>query len=114
MVWAEFNGSRFAEWRPQRNRAVLLDVPRKRDSKVPEVDQQQTVRRVLPDGDDQESLERLDDDLQELIDAFPGHTFRGRFQCIGDNHWSDMWGVAVIDGRAVRVKPTVVWPDDAP
>ncbi|WP_432156045.1 DUF6205 family protein [Streptomyces sp. bgisy153] len=70
------------------------------------------ARRVI--SADVERLDAFDmeDELQELIDAFPRHTFTGRLQCMGDNHWDDMWGVIVRGGRAEKVKPTVIWPGD--
>lgn len=72
-----------------------------------------TAHRVI--SADVECLEAFDmeAELQELIDTFPGHTFTGRLQCMGDNRWSDMWGVIVHDGRAKRVRPTVTWPGDS-
>ncbi|MFG2210982.1 DUF6205 family protein [Streptomyces sp. NPDC048638] len=82
----------------------MLDVQEQRPLRA--------VGRVLSDRDDEESLSQMEDDVQELIDAFPGHEFRGRFQCMGDGHWDDMWGVVVIDGCARRVTPQVIWPDD--
>lgn len=48
--------------------------------------------------------------LQELIDLFPGHEFTGALTAVGED--GDMWGVAVNDGVAVDVKPTITWPSD--
>ncbi|KOU43236.1 DUF6205 family protein [Streptomyces sp. WM6378] len=106
LTWTECQGSRFLGRSTEGPRALLLEV----DGELPTA----TVGLALPDRDDEESLDWLEDDLQELIDAFPGHEFRGRIQCMGDGHWNDMWGVVVIDGRAQRVTPQVIWPDDTP
>ncbi len=52
----------------------------------------------------------LEEELQEFIDSMPGATFTG---CIeGDGEESgDMWRLYVVDGRVVKVKPELVWPD---
>ncbi|MFB6955519.1 DUF6205 family protein [Streptomyces sp. NPDC056309] len=49
--------------------------------------------------------------VQRCIDAFPGHTFTGRLECEGEEN-TDIWRVIVRDGRAVRVEPRIVWPDE--
>lgn len=63
--------------------------------------------------------QRYDDDprnyfivthLQLLVDAFPGHTFRGRLDCEGDNS-GDMWRLKVVDGKATKFKPQLIWPE---
>ncbi|MYZ37917.1 MULTISPECIES: DUF6205 family protein [unclassified Streptomyces] len=94
-------------------RCIRLDAGEEpADGAAPETATELVARRVI--SADVERLDAFDmeDELQELLDAFPGHTFTGRLQCMGDNHWSDMWGVVVRDGRAEKVTPTVVWPGD--
>ena len=49
--------------------------------------------------------------VQAAIDAFPGHVFSGRLECEGENA-GDLWRVVVRDGRAVKVQPRIVWPDE--
>lgn len=49
--------------------------------------------------------------VQGAIDAFPGHTFTGRFNCFGDEN-EDIWRVVVRDGKAQRVNAKIVWPDE--
>jgi hypothetical protein len=49
--------------------------------------------------------------VQQAIDAFPGHTFSGHFGCSGEEA-GDLWRVVVRDGRAVKVEPRIVWPDE--
>ncbi|MYR60041.1 hypothetical protein GTY54_28690 [Streptomyces sp. SID625] len=49
--------------------------------------------------------------VQQCIDLFPGHTFSGRLECEGEEN-TDIWRVIVRDGRAVRVEPRIVWPDE--
>lgn len=56
--------------------------------------------------------ENLVEHVQEAVDAFPGHTFTGRLECEGEED-TDMWRVVIRDGRAVRVEPTITWPDES-
>jgi len=48
--------------------------------------------------------------LQEAVDAFPGHTFGGRMDCRGAVS-PDMWRLEVHNRKAVKVVPTITWPD---
>lgn len=53
----------------------------------------------------------LVNEVQAAIDSFPGHTFTGRLDCEGQEN-TDMWRVVIRDGRAVRIEPRIVWPDE--
>jgi hypothetical protein len=49
--------------------------------------------------------------IQEILDRWgEGRTFTGRFDC-SDPDTGGLWRVEVHDGRAVEVKPRIVWPD---
>lgn len=54
----------------------------------------------------------LVDEVQTAIDSFPGHVFTGRLDCEGDEN-ADIWRVAIRDGRAVKVEPRILWPDES-
>lgn len=54
----------------------------------------------------------LESDVQDVIDAFPGHRFTGLLKCMGADHWDDMWGVVARGRTAARVEPVVTWPGD--
>ncbi|MFK0142493.1 DUF6205 family protein [Streptomyces murinus] len=92
-------------------RCICLDIDE--EPTGPLGTREPVARRVI--SADVERLDAFDmeGEVQELIDAYPGHTFTGRLECMGDNHWSDMWGVIVRNGRAERVQPVVVWPGDS-
>jgi Family of unknown function (DUF6205) len=49
--------------------------------------------------------------VQKAVDAFPGHTFTGRLECEGEEN-TNIWRVVIRDGRAVKVTPRIVWPDE--
>ncbi|MEU9014307.1 DUF6205 family protein [Streptomyces sp. NPDC048479] len=60
---------------------------------------------------DEYRAHNLLDQVQKALDAFPGHTWTGRLDCEGQEN-TDMWRVVVRDGRAVKVEPRIVWPDE--
>lgn len=47
--------------------------------------------------------------VQKIIDAFPGHTFTGHFDCNTEGEY--LWRVVIREGKAVKVEPKIVWPD---
>jgi hypothetical protein len=48
---------------------------------------------------------------QEIINRWgEGRTFTGRLDCSGQER-GDLWRLEVHDGRAVEVRPRIVWPD---
>ncbi|WP_432147908.1 DUF6205 family protein [Streptomyces sp. bgisy029] len=49
--------------------------------------------------------------VQRCLDLFPGHRFIGRLDCEGEEN-TDLWRVVVREGRALRVEPRIVWPED--
>lgn len=60
---------------------------------------------------DEYNSRNLLDQVQKAVDSFPGHAFTGRLDCEGEEN-TDMWRVVVRDGRAVKVQPRIVWPDE--
>jgi len=52
------------------------------------------------------------DQLQQLVDAFPDHSFVGRFDCEGEEA-GDLWRLKVVNGKATRFEPTITWPADS-
>ncbi|MET7436611.1 DUF6205 family protein [Streptomyces sp. NPDC005496] len=60
---------------------------------------------------DEYRARHLVEQVQRCIDLFPGHTFSGRLECEGEEN-KDLWRVVVRDGRAVKVTPRIIWPDE--
>lgn len=54
----------------------------------------------------------IDEHLQEVVDAFPDHEFRGRIDGEGENN-TDMWRLKVVNRRATRFEPTLLWPKES-
>ncbi len=70
-----------------------------------------TCAAIEPRWDDSFKAYHLVEHVQTLIDAFPDRTFTGRLECEGEDT-GDLWRVIVRDGRAVKIEPRIVWPDD--
>jgi hypothetical protein len=66
---------------------------------------------LVPESDDSRKYYHLIENVQEAIDAFPGHTFTGRFDCEGEDT-GDLWRLVIRDGFAERVEPRIIWPGD--
>lgn len=48
--------------------------------------------------------------LQELVDAFPEHDFRGRIDGFGeDREAPDLWRVKVVNRKVIKFEPTILW-----
>lgn len=113
LTWQEFKDSPFLPGSPNDN--TNYDVRLHTDEETVDTDEGQPVRKtanaVLPRWDDSFKAYHLIDHVQAVIDAFPGHTFTGRLECEGEDN-TDMWRVVVRDGRAVKVEPRIVWPDE--
>lgn len=60
-----------------------------------------------------DELRDFEDDLQRLVDTFPGHRWVGRIDVEGDENL-DVWRVFVRGGKVIRTKPEIVWPPDPP
>lgn len=51
------------------------------------------------------------EELQEIVDAYPDHSFTGEFEGSGAN-FGDIWKLVVGEDRQVRkILPTITWPD---
>ncbi|MFI5525026.1 DUF6205 family protein [Streptomyces platensis] len=66
---------------------------------------------LVPAWDDSFKAYDLIDHVQDAIDSFPGHAFTGRLECEGEEA-GDLWRVVIRDGRAVRIEPRIIWPED--
>lgn len=72
-----------------------------------------TAATLIPGWEERGTFYNLVEHLQAVIDAHPGHQFTGHFECDGEDS-GDLWRVVIRDGKAVRVEPRIVWPDDEP
>lgn len=113
LFWPEFKDSRFAPNNITSSYTPSL-VLRVTEESV-DTDEGPLLKRTataLVMREIDEYRERgLVDEVQSAIDSFPGHTFTGRLDCEGEEN-TDIWRVVIRDGRAVKVTPRIVWPDE--
>jgi hypothetical protein len=113
LAWQEYKDSQFApdNMKSSYEPSLILRV----DEDTVDTDEGPLLRRTataLVMRQIDEYRERgLVDEVQAAVNAFPGHTFTGRLECEGEEN-ADIWRVAVRDGRAIRVEPRIVWPDE--
>lgn len=112
-TWPEFKDSRFAPDNVKNSYDPSL-ILRVNEESV-DTDEGPLLKRTataLVMREIDEYRERgLVEEVQSAIDAFPGHTFTGRLECEGEEN-TDIWRVAVRNGRAVKVEPQIIWPDE--
>jgi Family of unknown function (DUF6205) len=107
LAWREFKDSPFA--------GRDMDVKLRIDEETVDTDDGPLIRKtasaIVPAWEDSYKAYKLIEHVQQVIDAFPGHTFTGRLECEGEEN-TDLWRVVIRDGRAVRIEPRIVWPDE--
>lgn len=112
LSWAEIKDSPFVPSHPSSDE---LDVNLVIDETSTDTDEGTLLRRssstLRPSSDEAFKAYHLIEHVQQAIDAFPGHEFTGRLTCEGEEA-GDLWRVVIRDGRAVKVTPRIVWPDD--
>lgn len=113
LTWNEIKDSPFSPFPPAGD--DRLELVLRVDEESVQTDEGPLCRRtasalVMVDIDEYRA-HNLIDVVQRAIDAFPGHTFAGRLDCEGEEA-GDLWRVVIRDGRAVKVTPRIVWPDE--
>ncbi|MFJ4847523.1 DUF6205 family protein [Streptomyces sp. NPDC088733] len=114
LTWAEFRDSPFNStsidaWdglKEVRLRVVEDRVDTDEGSLI-----RKTAAALTPETDEGRKYHHLIEHVQQVIDAFPGHAFTGRLDCEGEAT-GDLWRVVIREGRAVKVTPRIVWPDE--
>lgn len=111
LTWAEIRDSQFT---PERAESARLDVKIRIDEIDVDTDEGVMTRRIgvalAPTYEDEMRGYNIVDHVQQFISAHPGHTVSGRLDCAGEDA-GDLWRLEVHDGRAVEVRPRIVWPD---
>lgn len=115
LTWTEIKTSPFEPIGRRAYGAADIDLALRIDEETVDTDEGQLVRRsasalVMPHIDEYRAR-GLVEQVQQCLDIFPGHTFTGRLECEGEEN-TDLWRVIVRDGRAVRIEPRIVWPDE--
>lgn len=113
LTFAEFKDSKFAPDNVENSYtpSLILRVNEERVDTEDGVFFRRTATALVMREIDEYRERGLIAEVQSAIDAFPGHTFTGRLECEGDEN-TDIWRVVVRDGRAIKVTPRIVWPDE--
>ncbi|WP_037870708.1 DUF6205 family protein [Streptomyces sp. SPB074] len=110
LTWPEIRASEYAPGEPHRHDLVLLV----REETVQTEEGpllRRTAHALALRPIEEYRAYTLVKDVQAAIDAHPGHTFTGYLSCEGEET-GDLWRVVIKDGRAVEVRPRIVWPDE--
>ena len=111
--WGDINGSPFlpdsGEWTD-----VVLRVA---EDSI-DTDEGTLTRRscaaIEPATDDGYKAYGIQVDLQTLLNAIgPGHEYSGYLEGLGEDN-EDIWRLYVRDGKAIKVKVQLVWPEGTP
>lgn len=112
LTWAEIKNSPYL---PDKARGKGLDVKLRVIEENVETDDGTLTRRsadaIVPVTEDSYKGYDIVETVQKVIDSHPGHEFTGRFDCEGEDA-ADVWRLVVKNGRAVKVKAQIVWPED--
>jgi hypothetical protein len=114
LTWNEFKDSRFAPHNVKNS--YDPDLILRVDEESVDTDDGPLLKRTavaleMREIDEYRAYNLLET-VQEAVDSFPGHTFTGRLECEGEDN-TDMWRVVIRDGKAVKVEPRIVWPEDS-
>jgi hypothetical protein len=90
------------------NRSVYVRVVKTVDESPNGTLTRTTGPAVVPNEESAKFYE-LGEDLQALVDAFPGHDWDGYIERHGEEA-GDMERLYVRGGRVVSVMPTITWP----
>lgn len=111
LTWAEVRDSRF---NPDALEKSRLDVKVRVGESVVEDDEGVRITRtgvaLMPAYADEMRGYNIVEHVQLFIAEHPGHQLVGRLDCAGQDT-GDLWRLEIHDGRAVKVKPRIVWPD---
>jgi len=113
LTWNEFKDSPFSPYPPAGDDCIELVL--RVDEETVETDDGPLLRRtasaLVMSEIDEYRAHGLLDVVQKAVDAFPGHAFTGRLECEGEEN-TDIWRVIVRDGRALKIVPRIVWPEE--
>lgn len=119
LTWGEISASPFVRGKPVDG--GIFYTARGVDLKLMVDEQEKTTdegvtfirsasRLVMPHVDEYKAYD-LVEQVQKVLDMFPDHTFSGKLECEGEDN-TDIWRVEISGGRAVRVEPKIMWPNE--
>ena len=113
LSWGEVKGSPWlsARYGDVMVRLVVEEVTEETDEGT-SVFTRKTVDAITPANEDEPYKGyKIVTQVQNIVDAYPDRTYSGYISAGGENA-GDLWRLAVKNGRAVKVEPRIVWPDE--
>ena len=115
LTWIEFRHTIWSPTSTAQPSDRYRDVKLRITEEIVETDEGSLTRRyadaAVPLTEERYRAYDIIKHVSELINTFPDHTFTGRFDCEGEDV-GDMWRLVVKNGRAQKVVPHIVWPDE--
>ncbi|MBD3004797.1 hypothetical protein IEJ02_11920 [Streptomyces sp. 5-10] len=73
-----------------------------------------TASEIIPSWSDAYKAYHIEEHLQQIVDLYPGRTFTGYLEGVGEytGYEPDLWRLAVVNGKAVKFKPEILWPEE--
>jgi len=111
LTWGEVRSSGFSPDAFEKNE---LEVKIRVGEQVVDDDEGTRITRtgvaLVPAHDDEMRGYNIVEHVQLFIDEHLGHELIGRLDCRGEET-GDLWRLEIQNGRAVQVRPRIVWPD---
>lgn len=108
LAWHQFKDHPMRPGPANRHDVALVVVTETRETDEGELTTRTAVG-VAPHEDGYSGY-RITDNIQDLVDAFPGHAFTdGRIDARGEE--GDHWRIKVVNRRVVEFVATLSWPE---
>lgn len=114
LAWADIKDSPFLPENAKRRGELGRDLKFRIETSERDTDEGTlTVRRavsLVSTWEDDARGYSIVSHLQEVVDAFPTRGYHGRFDAEGEES-ADIWRLKVVDRKAVKFEPVIVWPE---
>lgn len=111
LTWGQLQKTKFLD----KNRDAKLVIEEIRKETDTGTFHEKSCMYIVPDRSSSgRSYYTLEQDIREIIAAFPGHKFEGLLKGITEGFDTDtaLWGILVKDNVVTHVKPKIVWPGE--
>jgi len=111
LSWGQIQGTKFLD----NNRDAKLVVEEIRKETDTGTFHEKSCMFIVPaPGSGGRSYYDLENEIREIVEAFPEHKFSGLLKGITEGFDTDdaLWGILVKDNVVTRIKPELVWPGE--
>ena len=111
LTYAEFKGSPFTSFETDDGADILALTVEEHDVETVEGTLTVKTATAIEPYEDSVKAYDIEEKLQRIVDAFPGHAFTGCIEGDGQDQ-GDVWRLYVRNGRVVKIEPTITWPEE--